>query len=85
MAAYRRSRQARDLAIRAAHELAKRYRPNGEYIQAWGPGRRSAGRRADDHRHHDEPAAAVLGQPLKQVSQSSMISPDSTPIPPLNT
>ncbi len=28
---------ARDLAIRAAFELAKRYRPKGEYIQAWGP------------------------------------------------
>ncbi len=31
-----RDRQARELALRAARELVQRYRPQGEYIQAWG-------------------------------------------------
>lgn len=31
------SDQARQVALRAASELARRYRPAGQYIQAWGP------------------------------------------------
>jgi len=31
------SQEARELALRAASELANRFRPHGNYIQAWGP------------------------------------------------